>query len=160
MSDGEEIYEDEKFEFIDMVERNLPVQLSSEVLIEKGQELAHLGVEIEQKKEARSDAAKAAKREIDELEARRSVLQNAVASGAEECPVECRREGCWDANAIRIIREDTGEIIERRAMEADERQEDMFNEEPEASEDKGSEPAEGDNVVDFPPEPGDEPPAE
>lgn len=121
------------FEFIDSTDRNLPVALDTDTLAERGQELAQLGVDIEAAKEARKAEAKAAQDEINGMEERRRQLQKLVARGSEDRPVKCHRVGNWDANLIRYIRVDTGEVVEERAMEADERQASMFPNEPDGA---------------------------
>lgn len=115
-----------EFEFIDSVERNLSVPLDIDTLAERGQMLAQLGVEIEELKAEKKSTVAGFSGQISEKEAERVRLQGAVAKGTEDVSVMCHQLGNWSANLIRYVRTDTGEVIEQRAMEADERQAAMF----------------------------------
>lgn len=110
------------FEFVENQERNLPVSLEQAEMAERGQMLGQLGVEIEDLKQVRKDAASEAQAEINGKETHRRDLQKVVAAGAETRPVNCRKEINWGANVVRVIRVDTGEVVDTRAVEADERQ--------------------------------------
>jgi hypothetical protein len=110
------------FEHVDSEERNLPVNLTVDELAERGQLLAQLGVEIEDLKEERKQAAASAKADIDEKDAERVKLQKAVAAGQETRPVVCHKEINWEANVVRYRRVDTDEVVDTRAIEADEQQ--------------------------------------
>lgn len=86
----------------------------ADVILEKGR------IEDE-KKEAMSGFNE----KLKDLEAREKELASEVHSGTHKEPVEVV-EYLLPTNEIQCVRSDTGEVLERRAADADDLQEDMF----------------------------------
>lgn len=104
------------FEHIDSEERNLPVSLDIDDLATRGQLAAVLAVEIDALVEVRKAAASEAQAEIVTKRARLLELHTIVAAGIEDRPVVCNKEINWDANVVRFVRTDTGEVGDTEAQ--------------------------------------------
>lgn len=78
-------------------------------------EIDRLAAELDEIKESYRDRVKG-------LEERAAKARADFATGTEERPVACVEEPLFEQNAVLIRRVDTGEVIDKRAMEGDERQ--------------------------------------
>jgi len=157
---------DGTFELFASDTQELPVKLTTQEQADRGQELAQLGVLIEEREANRREVMAELKGEIDGLKAEASKLRTSVADGEEPRPVVVEKWGNHTANLIRYVRTDTGDVVEERAMEADERQGSLFD-----GSDDGDDSDDGDTWGDddalqegeadpvLPPEAGDDAPA-
>lgn len=106
--------------------RHLSVELTEDEIDDKGRELARLLVLHERAEAAEKDRAKAAKDAIKLQAIEIAKLQHVVHNGAEVRPVEVVTRYDYVHSVARVIRVDTGETVETRAMTAAEKQEEMF----------------------------------
>lgn len=110
----------------EVVERRLPVDLTREERHERAMELSEKIAESRALEARRKAAAADFKAQDQEIRARADELSEAVKSGRESRPVECR----WVRNdtyqRMELHRLDTGEVIESRALTPAEKQVLMF----------------------------------
>lgn len=107
-------------EVLATVSRQLFVPLTDDELRERGCTIATLTVQIEAAESAKKEAAADAKAHIDVLDIERSQLARTVADREERRTVECSVEIDWARNVVRVVRLDTGAVVEERAPTADE----------------------------------------
>lgn len=102
--------------------RTLPVTLTTDELLARGDGLAraHRAVRDEQAKQ--KAVKEEMKQRLEDLEGEVGKLARIVRDKAEDRDVECRIVHDYLANAVQVVREDTGEVIEARAMTDRERQ--------------------------------------
>lgn len=100
------------------VERELPVKLTEAELMKLGDQAAedqrgieHIKIELKSLSEDKR-----------ELEAQRTRKLHDIKAGVEQRLVKCHIEENLDKNVLRVTRDDTGEIIEERALTLAERQ--------------------------------------
>jgi ribosomal protein L24 len=101
-----------------IVERELPVELTEKELMKLGDEAAEDQRGIEQIKME----LKNLNQDKRELEAQRTRKLHDIKAGIEQRLVKCRIEEDLDKNVLRVTRNDTGKIIEQRALTLAERQ--------------------------------------
>lgn len=110
------------------IERPLPVKLTKEELLERGDRMAECEIEIEALKVERSGFNRAIKEKVD----RRAELAHVIDTGEEKRDVLCKwgknfPQNCWD-----LIRQDTKEVVDTRPMSPADRQAEIeFPSEPE-----------------------------
>ena len=109
--------------------RSLPVQLNEEEIKIKGEELAkavkeHKKLEDEKKSVAATYGKQLKNSSFNVLE-----LSHIVETGKEDRDVPVRKEFNARLNLCNVYREDTGDLVEARPMEADEHQNDLWEEE-------------------------------
>ena len=104
------------------VHRTLPVALTTEEKINFGRHLAQLYADYQQVEVAKKEAAESFKHQLDRLDGRISYLAGVVRAGEEPRDVECVWRCLFETNSKELIRTDTGEVIETKAIEAAERQ--------------------------------------
>lgn len=109
------------WELITETTRGLPVTLTDEEMAERGHQLGKLEREIREREEHRRSVMKDLKAQIDADRGRAVELSETLESRTEDRAVPVRIEGSFAGNVVRVIRIDTGEMIEERAMSADER---------------------------------------
>jgi hypothetical protein len=107
------------------ITRELPVQLTESQIKVRSTELAHLGVEIDAKADAHRVASKGRAKELRDLRKRQSELSKAINDGKELAEIQCEERSIFAQNKIEVIRCDTKEVVETRAMTAADRQMDM-----------------------------------
>ena len=104
--------------------RDLPVALAEPMRAAKGQELALVVQERRAQIENEAAVRATLKAQRDEIDQRIAGLVDVVASGNEIMPVECEvwaeRDGAGDI--AKVIRKDTGEVVQMRPLTEDERQ--------------------------------------
>lgn len=107
------------------VTRNLVTVLNEDELRLKGHKLAELEQTMLAKEEEKKAMAKEYNDAINALKEAIYALSEQVMDGAEERSIDCLEEKILASNMIRVTRLDTMEIIEERAMSAEERQGDL-----------------------------------
>ena len=127
------------------VQRELPVRLTQTELLELGDKMSGIEIEIGRRKEDR----KALNAQIHELSDERRKIAVLIDSGEETRLVRCTWIEDLAQNCKRLIRQDTGIEVDVQALTADDRQEAMFGETP-ASDDapSGAERIDLDDVPD------------
>lgn len=103
----------------DTVMKDLPVKLTGEDLERMAAHQSETEIKIEGLKDERKDLNK----EIGDLEKHRNKLAHCVDSGEEERQVECHWIEDLDHNVRRLIRQDSGDVVDEQTMTAAERQE-------------------------------------
>jgi alpha-L-fucosidase len=102
--------------------KQLPVDLTEEELRARGDELAQKDIELD----ALETMIKASNADWGEQRKtlKKVILQtaNAIEQRKEMRDVECREEADFEANEVRTVRIDSGEVVGVRAMEPSERQ--------------------------------------
>jgi len=104
------------------IHRTLPVALTRDEKVNYGWRLAGLYKDYQQVEYAKKAAAENFKEQLDTLDARISHLAGIVRAGEEPRDVECVWRYLFETNSKELIRTDTGEVIETKAIEAAERQ--------------------------------------
>jgi hypothetical protein len=102
--------------------RSFMIPLSDSDIAVRAREVARLLRRIEEKTEERDRAKKHANGEIDELEASVKRLSNEVHDGEERREIQCERRFIYRLGVVQVVRTDTGEVVDERAMDAHERQ--------------------------------------
>lgn len=99
-----------------MLTETLPVKLTDSQILERGQQLARVHLQLadeEVEKEAINDLHK---ERVGALEAEASVLARAIRAGQEDREVQVEEQEDLEAREVRTVRLDTGEIVHRQAM--------------------------------------------
>lgn len=109
------------WEIITETTRGLPVSLTDEEMAERGYQLGKLEREIREREENRRSVMRDLKAQIDADRGRAVELAETLESRTEDRAVPVRIEGSFSGNVVRVVRVDTGEVVEERAMSADER---------------------------------------
>lgn len=107
------------------LEKQLPVKLTEKEVAERADRAAHLFAECDAKEQAMKAAQKAAKAEIESLEAEHRRLSNEVRDKVTYRLVECEKNYYFRLNKVETTRMDTCETIEERPMLEHERQLEM-----------------------------------
>lgn len=102
--------------------RTLPVRLTEDELIARGDALARQHQVVRDEELVQKGEREAMKQRLADLESEQARLARIVRDKAEPRPVECRVVFDYAGNAVQVVREDTGEVIEARAMTDRERQ--------------------------------------
>jgi hypothetical protein len=112
----------------DAIRKQLPCTLTEAEQLERGDELADTELLIDRLKAELKGQRKAAKLRLEGLEDKRLLLAKVVDTRTEERDVLCKWIDNFPQKCVQLIRQDTGEQIDVRAMDADDLQGDMdFN---------------------------------
>jgi hypothetical protein len=117
------------------VQKELPVTLTAEERARSGEEIARRVVRVAGLEEEKKKATKVFTDAIADEKRAIGKLARAVHEGREERLVDCIERTHFGTNQVITTRLDTGEIVETRAMKAEERQEPLFPKPTGASED-------------------------
>lgn len=113
---------EEGWESIGTTARELLVELDTDELAARGQELGRLENEIRVKEDERRSVMKNLKARIDDMKGTAKDLATVLEDGAEKRQVPILKVGNFEENLVRLIRKDTGAVVEERPMEPDERE--------------------------------------
>ncbi len=102
--------------------RTLPVELTDDELLQRGDELARAIQAVREEERHQKAQREAMKDALASLQGDCARLAQVVRERAEPRSVGCRIVHDYAANAVQLVREDTGEVIESRAMSDHERQ--------------------------------------
>lgn len=102
--------------------RQLPVKLTKEELLARGDELASIELTIEELKAERS----ATQGKINEEIKKRKILSHTIDRGTEDRDVKCVWVEDFPKNVHRLKREDDGTEVDTRPMTADDRTGSLF----------------------------------
>ena len=102
--------------------RTLPVPLTDAQMAEVGHELGDLHAKIVAAEEDRATLMKALKAAIDAQKAEAGKLAHTLAERTRDDTVPVRVEVNFPENALRIVRMDSGEVVETRALTPEERE--------------------------------------
>ena len=120
----------------DIEVRELSCKLTEAELLLRGDEMADAELRIEQLKLERSGVSESIKHQ---RELRRK-LAGAIDAGKELRDVRCAWIEDFVHNCYHLVRQDTGEVIDTRAMTGDDRQEALFD---------GGEPGQPEETIDL-----------
>lgn len=108
----------------------LPVKLNEAELLERAKKIGRVHNELEQHKLQSDDVKKKIREKEQELEQERQLLAHILFTGAEPRKTTVEAWANFAANRFEEIRTDTGELINRRPLRPDEKQENFeFDEE-------------------------------
>lgn len=107
----------------DIMTKQLPVKLTNEEKIAKGLEQARLRDAIRAVKAEKKVAMTGFAERLAALEKDRDRVSDDIRDGIETRAVEVREERNYRLGTLRLVRVDTGEVVETRAMTAEEREE-------------------------------------
>lgn len=105
--------------------RELPCDLSPEESQQKGAKAAKIEQEAD---DLQAEIASSLKEKRADLKAKRGAVRQLlkeIAAGTEDRTVRCYEEKDFRNNEVKVIRADTGEVVERRGMDPVERQEEL-----------------------------------
>lgn len=97
-------------------------KLDANAIAEKISAVSDLRDRTGEFEDAKRDAALALKTHLAQIDS----IVGVLCDGHESRDVELRETFHWDVGAVRIVRVDTGELVSERAIDADERQREMF----------------------------------
>ena len=103
------------------VERELPVKLTTDELLERGEAMADCEFEIDKQKAVRKGVNAIIRAQTDE----RAKLAHVIESGVETRKVVCKWVGDYARNVWRLVRQDSGGMVDSRPMTAADRQTDF-----------------------------------
>lgn len=109
----------------------LPVQLTEQELLEKGDRLAAITQEITVLELEKKVQASSFKVRIDAKVEEQRTIADTIKSGYENRPVEVVEQVDVAARIVRVVRVDTGEIVRTRNLNIGDTQVTMFEENPE-----------------------------
>jgi len=110
----------------DIEVRELSCTLTESELLARGEAMADAELQEEQLKAERA----AVSEQIKDQQVLRRKLAGVIDSGTEKRDVRCAWIEDFAQNCFHLVRQDTGEVIDTRAMTADDRQEALFDGEP------------------------------
>lgn len=112
--------------------RELPVRLMDSELKQKSGQLVRSLQDLDAVRGERDEYLAAVKTAKDEFKKREGEfdkrirqLGHEIANGSERRQVECRLMFYWERGQVEIVRIDTGEVVDARAITAEERQQKM-----------------------------------
>lgn len=109
--------------------RMLPVKLTMERMVEHIHDLTRVTnsiVALESEADELARARKGVVGQVDGARDQQAEIIRTLEKGEEFQPVECVTVKLFDTNTLRVIRQDTQELVEERALTADERQAMLF----------------------------------
>src|SRR5262249_29735219 len=112
--------------------RDLPCRLSDSEIQAMGEQLADLELEYKRVDEERKTRAAEFRDQLESINNRIGILSREIQAREQVRQVECGIGRNERLGLIETVRWDTGEVIDRRAMTAEERQKDLFRDEVEA----------------------------
>jgi hypothetical protein len=121
-----------------MITRTLPVELTKDEIRMRGESLARKHAEWDAVESARKAAMTHAKSEEELLENDMQLLAEAIRTGKEYRDIEVREVRNDAALSMDLVRQDTGEVIEQRALRPEELQVKLFDPSGKKQEKKGS----------------------
>lgn len=104
------------------ITKKVPVPVTDEEKIAMSHKLAQMLCERERINGEKAAACEGWNKEIREIDKRSKQLAKAIHTGKDERDVECEEVMVFETNTVQTKRVDTGEIVDQRAMTADERQ--------------------------------------
>lgn len=147
-----------KAEVSAMFKRRLAVPLTMDRMVEHVHDLARVTNSISALEGEADELARARKGvvgQIDGARERQSAIIRTLEKGEEQADVDCLTVKLFDTNTLRVIRQDTQEVIEERPLSYDERQALLFEggegDSGEQEEADGAEVVDADNPVPPPP---------
>jgi len=112
---------------IESVDRMLPVKLSPPEIEAKGKALAHAYDSYRDVEARKKSANEAFKEELDGWRREMGVLTRQIETERESRVVHCRWVDDLDHNVRRLIRQDTGEIVDEQTIPSEERQQSLLS---------------------------------
>lgn len=109
-----------------MTTERLPVTLTDDELLHRGNTLAELLDKIDSLEQQKKDSAADFKNQIETKETEASELSMVIRQKTEIREVEVRERKDYTVRKIYMVRLDTGEIYDSRPMNIDDAQEGMF----------------------------------
>jgi len=103
------------------IRRELRAKLDDHEAAERGREMAELVGERDEVEEDKKSYVRRANERIKDLEERISTLAKPIREGADEILVDCCLLADFPLNVVHVVRLDTGEDVETRAMTGPER---------------------------------------
>lgn len=100
----------------------LPVPLTRDELLDRGQQLAQVDAELRAHNEYAESVKKDLKSKESSYASETARLANIVRSKKEPRQVKTQSIARWEQNVVEVIRVDTGEVLRNRALEPNERQ--------------------------------------
>ena len=124
--DASAVAVDSRVETSEPYEDTFVVSMTSVEREQCAREMARLMAEVDRVEESKRAAAKHHQAEIDELMALLSACAESVRTDKVDKRLEVYDAKIFGLGVLRIVRVDTDEVVFERALEADERQEQMF----------------------------------
>lgn len=129
----------------EIVTRVLPVELNDKEIQERGEKLAEIEQQLQGTREdAAADAARFRERKKS-LNEQIAKLATQINDGKESRQVECELRPDYRRNLMEIVRTDLDEVVDSRALTAEERQLELGGKSKQAATETDGEPAEGDS---------------
>lgn len=116
----------------DITKREFSFELKDIEVEDRKNRLVDVERKIDAEVDAKASDMAARNAELKELRKDRKRLLEACHTGTEKREVEVREEWSFKTNSVQFVRVDTGAVVEERAMSGPERQESLFEGEPEA----------------------------
>jgi hypothetical protein len=110
----------------EIITRELPYQLNAEELNNLGLEMANQVATQGELEESKASFMTGYKKEMDEVKGAIKLVATKIRSGLETRLIECRVEKDYLAGKVFVRRNDTGDLVEERAMSTEERQKHLF----------------------------------
>lgn len=114
--------------------RNLPCKLTDGDILERADRIARIRAEMDDAESTLSTAKAAFKRAEEMLNGEFKLLVREIRSREEWRDVDCHEERDYHAMEVVVVRDDTGEIVERRRLTPGELQQKLKLDEQRASE--------------------------
>lgn len=105
-----------------MIMRKLPVPLDTYRKMALGNEQAEARREEMRIADHMKNVTDSLKQQIKDAQRKQTMAAEAICNGFEHKDVACRQEVDLHTNTMKLIREDTGTVVEERALEPKERQ--------------------------------------
>lgn len=106
----------------ELVSIHMQCELTAEELAERSQEFADLLAERDRVEAAYKAHASAERKRVGGMDVRLRVLMRVVRDKTENRPITCKLRPNYTEGAMDIVRVDNGEVVDTRALTAEERQ--------------------------------------
>jgi predicted neutral ceramidase superfamily lipid hydrolase len=108
-----------------VVHRDLPVAMSHDENVRSAKEIARLEIEIRQLERERRESSETCTGRIKSHREEVLTLAHAIDTGTKTVPVECEVVRDFEQGLWKIVRRDTGDCVEQRALTPEELQVDL-----------------------------------
>jgi len=108
-----------------LTKRTLKVDLTDAERLDLGRRLALEQQHLAESEDRKAEVAAAIKAEIESHEKTINLLSRTLNHGYDYREVECEVHLDFNSNRVAVARTDNGEVVEERAMTADERQREL-----------------------------------
>lgn len=111
----------------DVTTQEFVVKLTDGEIQERKDDLFQTETELDYEKQRKKNAMAEHNARIGSVERERAALLEAIRTGSEKRKIEVKEDHVFETNKVVYRRLDTNEVVDRRPMSSEERQQEMFD---------------------------------